>query len=124
MSLHCQIWTIQLYEKTCRNDGFKSVTEDNAFYLYLLIRLDRKDTTMPHIHIFLQELDQLYHAGDLDQYYQKACQHAEHFFPGFTIAYAELYNSGISRLSDASLRHVLVPKPEMYNTSPHLYSQL
>jgi hypothetical protein len=44
---------------------------------------------MPHIHIFLQELDQLYNAGDLDQYeqfWQKACQHAERFFPGFTIA--------------------------------------
>ena len=44
---------------------------------------------MPHIHIFLQELDRLYHAGDLDQYeqyYQNACLHAEHFFPGFTIA--------------------------------------
>lgn len=46
---------------------------------------------MPHIHIFLQELDTLYHAGDLDlyeQYWQKACQHAERYFPGFTIAHA------------------------------------
>ena len=37
---------------------------------------------MPHIHIFLQELDQLYNAGDIDQYeqyWQQACQHAEHF---------------------------------------------
>ena len=53
---------------------------------------------MPHIHIFLQELDELYRVGDLEtyeQYYQKACLHAEHFFPGFTIAYAELCNSGI-----------------------------
>ena len=25
---------------------------------------------MPHIHIFLQELDRLYHAGDFDQYEQ------------------------------------------------------
>ena len=59
----------------------------------------------------LQELDDLYHAGDFDQYeqyWQQACQHAEHFFPGFTIAYAELYNSGASRLSDGSMRHVLV----------------
>ena len=67
---------------------------------------------MPHIHIFLQELDQLYNAGDLDmyeQYWQKACQHAARFFPGFTIAYAELYNSGSDRLSDGTLRHVLVP---------------
>lgn len=66
---------------------------------------------MPHIHIFLQELDRLYDAGDLEvyeQYWQKACQHAEHFFPGFTIAYAELYNSGSDRESDGSMRHVLV----------------
>ena len=51
---------------------------------------------MPHDHIFLKELDRLYHAGDFDQYEQYwliACQNAEHFFPGFTIAYAELYNS-------------------------------
>jgi hypothetical protein len=70
---------------------------------------------MPHIHIFLQELDRLYHAGDIDQYEQNwhtACQHAEHFFPGFTIAYAELYNSGIERTSDGSMRHVLLPKPQ------------
>ncbi len=73
---------------------------------------------MPHMHLFLQELDRLYHAGDFDQYEQywhTACQHAEHFFSSFTIAYAELYNSGISRLSDAAMRHVLVPQPQMYN---------
>jgi len=67
---------------------------------------------MPHIHLFLQELDTLYHARDLDQYeqyWERACQHAERYFPGFTIAYAELYNSGASRLSDGSMRHVLVP---------------
>ena len=68
---------------------------------------------MPHIHIFLQELGQLYHAGDLDQYeqyWQKACQHAERFFSGFTIAYAEIYNSGIARLPDGKMSHVLVPE--------------
>jgi hypothetical protein len=68
---------------------------------------------MPHIYIFLQELDRLYATGDLDlyeQYWQKACEHAEHFFPGFTIAYAELYNSGIERVQDGALCHVLVPK--------------
>jgi hypothetical protein len=72
---------------------------------------------MPHIHIYLQELDQLYRAGDLEtyeQYYQKACQHAEHFFPGFTIAYAELSNSGIDRLADGSMHHVLVPQAKSY----------
>lgn len=68
---------------------------------------------MPHIHIFLQELDHLYNAGDVDQYEQcwkTACLHAERFFPGFTIAYAELYNFGIARLPDGSMRHVLVPQ--------------
>ena len=67
---------------------------------------------MPHIHIFLQELDQLYNAGDVDQYEQYwliACQHAEHFFPGFTIAYAELFNSGSEREAHSGMRHVLVP---------------
>ena len=70
---------------------------------------------MPHIHLFLQVLDTLYHAGDFDQYeqsWQQACYHAEHFFPGFTIAYAELYNSGSERISDGSMHHVLVPKPQ------------
>jgi hypothetical protein len=75
----------------------------------------RKDATMPHIHIFLQQLDELYHAGDFDQYEQywiQACQHAEHFFPGFTIAYAELSNTGIDREPSGSMRHVLVPQPQ------------
>jgi hypothetical protein len=63
----------------------------------------------------LQELDRLYHAGDFEAYeqsWQQACHHAEHFFPGFTIAYAELYNSGIDRTSDGSMHHVLLPKPQ------------
>ena len=66
---------------------------------------------MPHIYLFLHELDQLYHAGDLDlyeQYWLKACQHAEHFFPGFTIAYAELYNASSERELHGGVRHVLV----------------
>jgi hypothetical protein len=70
---------------------------------------------MPHICIFLQELDRIYHAGDFDQYeqyWQIACQHAQHFFPGFTIAYAELYNSGIDRTPDCSRHPVLVPKAQ------------
>jgi hypothetical protein len=70
---------------------------------------------MKHFTTLLQELDHLYNAGDIDQYeqyWQQACQHAEHFFPGFTIAYAELSNSGIERIPDGSMRHVLVPKPQ------------
>ncbi len=76
---------------------------------------------MKHFTTLLQELDELCHAGDLDQYeqyYQKACLQAEHFFPGFTIAYAELSNSGIERVPDGSMCHVLVPKPQVYNTTP------
>jgi hypothetical protein len=70
---------------------------------------------MPHIHIFLQELDRLFHDVGIDQYehsWQQACHHAEHFFPGFTIACAELYTSGIYRIPDGSMHHVLVPKVE------------
>ena len=74
-----------------------------------------KGHPMPYIHIFLQELDRLYNAGDLDlyeQYWHTACRHAEHFFPGFTIANAELYNSNIDRIPDGSIRHVLMPKQQ------------
>ena len=70
---------------------------------------------MPHIHIFLQELDRLYHAGDFEAYEQSwliACHHAERYFPGFTIAYAELYTSGNDRIPDGSMHHVLLPKPQ------------
>jgi hypothetical protein len=69
---------------------------------------------MPHIYVFLQELDNLYNTGDLEtyeQYWNTACHHAEYFFPGFTIAYAELYTAGIERTSDGSMHHVLVPQP-------------
>jgi hypothetical protein len=39
----------------------------------------------------------------------------QRLFPGFTIAYAELYNSGVSRLSDAAMRHVVIPQPQLYH---------
>ena len=39
-------------------------------------------------------------------------QQVEQEFPGFTIAYAELYNAGIDRTSDGSMHHVLLPKPQ------------
>ena len=60
----------------------------------------------------LQELNRLYHEDSLDayeQHWQKVAKLVRHAFPGFTIAYAELYNSGISRLSEATMSHVLVP---------------
>lgn len=37
-------------------------------------------------------------------------QQVEQEFPGFTIAYAEIYNSGIARMADGSLHHVLLPQ--------------
>ena len=59
----------------------------------------------------LQELDRLYHQDSLEayeQHWQITAKIVQQAFPGFTIAYAELYNSGISRLSDAAMSHVLV----------------
>jgi hypothetical protein len=74
-----------------------------------------QETPMNPFTTLLLELDTLYHAGDLEAYehsWHTACQHAEHFFPGFTIAYAELYNSGSERIPDGSMHHVLVPKSQ------------
>ena len=68
---------------------------------------------MQHILTRLQELDQLYHSETLAEYemkWQIAAQQVEQEFPGFNIAYVELYSSGIARLQDGSLRHVVVPK--------------
>jgi hypothetical protein len=73
----------------------------------------RKETTHGTIFTLLLELDQLYHSDDLSQYEQKWQSLAQQAFPGLTIAYAELYNSGVSRLSDAAIRHMLVPQPQM-----------
>ena len=68
----------------------------------------------------LQELDHLYHEDTLDEY-EKQCQATARLvrqtLPGFIIAYAELYNSGIFRLSDAAISHVLVPIPEQREIS-------
>jgi hypothetical protein len=78
----------------------------------------RKDTIMQHILTLLQELDHLYNQDSLElyeQHWKETATHIQHIFPGFTIAYAELYNSGVSRLSDAAMQHVLVPQPQMYN---------
>jgi hypothetical protein len=71
---------------------------------------------MQHILTQLQQLDRLYNQDSIDEYekyWQETAKHIQHTFPGFTIAYAELYNSGVSRLSDAAMRHVLVPQPQM-----------
>ena len=70
---------------------------------------------MQHILVSLQELDRLYHSESFEAYeahWQNTAKIIQHAFPGFTIAYAELYNSSISRLSDAAMRHVLVPQTQ------------
>lgn len=70
---------------------------------------------MQHISACLQKLDQLYHSDTLAEYekqWQLVVEQIQQEFPGFTIAYAELYNSGISRMPDGSMRHVIVPQQE------------
>ena len=68
---------------------------------------------MQQVLILLQELDHLYHSDTLAEYetkWQIAAQQIEREFPGFTIAYAEIYNLGIARSQDGKMRHVLVPQ--------------
>ena len=75
---------------------------------------------MQHILTNLQELDRLYHEDSLDAYeklWQQTARLVRHTLPGFTIAYAELYNSSVSRLSDAAMSHVLVPIPLQWENS-------
>ncbi len=63
----------------------------------------------------LQELDQLYHADSLAEYekmLQIVAAQAEQIFPGFTIAYAEIYTAGRARQADGRMAHVLLPVKE------------
>jgi hypothetical protein len=81
---------------------------------YTFLRL-KGAFSMQHILTYLQELDRLYHSDTFAEYektWQLAARQIEQAFPGFTIAYAELYNSGISRLPNGSMRHVLVPQQQ------------
>jgi hypothetical protein len=67
---------------------------------------------MQHIQTLLQELDRLYHSDTLAEYetkWQIIAQQIQHVFPGFTIAYAEIYNSGSEREAHGGMRHVLAP---------------
>jgi hypothetical protein len=62
----------------------------------------------------LQELDRLYHADTLAEYekqWQMVERQIQHEFPGFTIAYAEIYMAGSEREAHGGMRHVLLPKP-------------
>ena len=72
-------------------------------------------------------------ASSVSVLFFNAAQQVEQELRGFTIAYAELCNSGYSRLADGSVHHVFVPqqqsysilKPEVYNgaTVPNSYAQ-
>ena len=69
-------------------------------------------TTMQEIFDALQRLDQLYHADNLstyEQYWQDVCKRIETLYPGFTLAYAEIYSAGSTREPLGSMRHVLLP---------------
>lgn len=60
----------------------------------------------------LQELDTLYHTSSLEAYeqtWQSVEQQVRHMFPGFTIAYAEIYTAGNERRAHGGMRHVLLP---------------
>ena len=64
----------------------------------------------------LAQLDDLYRADNLDTYeqcWQIVCQKIECFFPGFSLAYAEIYTAGSSRTADGRMTHVLVPMKGM-----------
>ena len=62
----------------------------------------------------LYELDKLYHTAPLAIYetaLQAAITQIERAFPGFTIAYAEIYAAGSQREAHGGMRHVLLPLP-------------
>ncbi len=67
---------------------------------------------MNQILLLLARLDELYRADNLDAYeqcWQEVCQRIELLFPGFTLAYAEIYTAGQERVAHGSMRHVLLP---------------
>ena len=70
---------------------------------------------MQDIATLLQELDTLYTATALDEYEEAIRtveQQVQETFPGFTIAYAEIYTAGADREPLGSMRHVLLPQQE------------
>jgi hypothetical protein len=63
----------------------------------------------------LHELDCCYRSGSLEAYehnWQIVAAQVNQTFPGFTIAYAEIYTVGSEREAHGGMRHVLLPKPE------------
>jgi hypothetical protein len=69
---------------------------------------------MQDILVSLQELDRLYHADALrayEQTWQTVEQQVRLAFPGFTIAYAEIFTAESERRAQEGMHHVLFPKP-------------
>ncbi len=67
---------------------------------------------MQDILVSLQELDRLYCASALTEYEQtwhSVEQQVRHLFPGFTIAYAEVYMARQGLEAHGGMRHVLFP---------------
>ncbi len=67
---------------------------------------------MQDILVSLQKLDRLYCASSLTEYeqtWQRVEQQVRLVFPGFTIAYAEVYMAGQEREAHGGMRHVLFP---------------
>ena len=67
---------------------------------------------MQDILVSLQELDRLYSASALTEYeqaWQSVEQQVRLAFPGFTIAYSEVYMAGQEREAHGGMRHVLFP---------------
>ena len=68
---------------------------------------------MNDILTLLQNLDRLYCSETLSEYEQilhTIEQQVKQTFPGFTVAYAEIYTAGSERYQHGGMRHVLVPE--------------
>ena len=64
------------------------------------------------IHQQLYELDELYYTAPLAIYesaLQSAINQLEQAFPGFTVAFAEIYTTGSKRQAHGGMRHVIMP---------------
>ena len=75
--------------------------------------IEKLDTgILQHILIDLQELDRIYRSASIEAYeqtWQSVEQQVQQTFPGFTIAYAEIYTVGSEREAHGGMRHVLLP---------------
>jgi|GEM_PF-2162860 len=70
-------------------------------------------TSIRVILILLHKLDCLYRSDSLAEYeqcWQEATKQVETIFPGFTVAYAEIYTAGQERKANGGMHHVLLPQ--------------